>query len=582
MIRAFLRLRVGVKIGLALAIILLLLAVQGVVSFMSSRTVQGDINEIQLSNKKAILAAQAENEYTGAVLEIRRFIADGDEKYSKNFEIKLETVLGLEKQLLNISDGEQKREIEKLIEDTSSYKSGAVGELVPLLRDQRQAKSAGDSRRASESGEKAADLTRKLTPFAQSIQKSLNKVVDESSKNAVSVVGQAQERTEKSIRYIISISVAALILGVFLSLTLTKVITAPIQQVIKIINLLAEGNYSNRPDTQLLSRSDEFGNVAMSLDNLIRNTRCLLDKVQHAVGEVSNASDELTASSEQSAQATNQVAASITEVASGAASQVNCAEQSSSVAQNMSVSVQQILATAKLAAGTAENTSIAAVGGLKTVGTAVNQMVTVEKTVLNSAKLVIKLGERSKEIGLIVETIAGIAGQTNLLALNAAIEAARAGEQGRGFAVVADEVRKLAEQAQGAAGQIAQLINEIRLETDQAVAAMNEGTREVGVGMNVVNTAGETFEQIAELIGQVLGQAKEISKDIELVANGSQQIVASIYDLTKVSREIACQSENVSAATEEQSASIEEIASSSQQLSNMAQDLKSAVNQFKI
>lgn len=122
-------------------------------------------------------------------------------------------------------------------------------------------------------------------------------------------------------------------------------------------------------------------------------------------------------------------------------------------------------------------------------------MNTIEKTVITSSDIIAKLGDQSKEIGRIIDAISGIAGQTNLLALNADIEAARAGEQGRGFTVVADEVRKLAEQSRKAAKKIANLINEIQIDTEKAVAAMSEGTREVKTGCEVVDTAGKSFDQ---------------------------------------------------------------------------------------
>jgi methyl-accepting chemotaxis protein len=192
-------------------------------------------------------------------------------------------------------------------------------------------------------------------------------------------------------------------------------------------------------------------------------------------------------------------------------------------------------------------------------------------------KLSGKLGERSKEIGQIVDTISGIAGQTNLLALNAAIEAARAGEQGRGFAVVAEEVRKLAEQSQDAAKQIAVLIGEIQGETDRAVAAMNNGTREVKLGAEVVNASGKSFQEIAEMVTRVSGQTKEISAAIELMANGSQQIVESVKEIDELSKHASGEAQTVSAATEEQSASMEEIASSSQALAHLAMDLREAL-----
>ena len=209
-------------------------------------------------------------------------------------------------------------------------------------------------------------------------------------------------------------------------------------------------------------------------------------------------------------------------------------------------------------------------------------MANIEKAVDDSANLVGKLGERSQEIGTIVDTISGIAGQTNLLALNAAIEAARAGEQGRGFAVVAEEVRKLAEQSQDAAKQIAELIGAIQNDTNQAVDAMNEGTREVRKGTEVVTSAGQAFGQIVNLVDRVSDQVSDISAAIEQMAAGSQHIVASTKNIDAASKEASAHTQTVSAATEEQLASMEEIASSSQALANLAQELQTEVAKFRV
>ena len=372
------------------------------------------------------------------------------------------------------------------------------------------------------------------------------------------------------------IAVVAITLGWFVAGKIANPLTAMVERIQEIAN----GNLAtNQVD---ITSHDEVGQLGTAVNTMSTSLRSLIRQVSQSAELLAASSEELTASAEQSAQATNQVATSISEVAQGAESQVTTVGETSAVIEKMSTGIQQVAANANNMAIISDKTADAAQNGGKAVETAINQMVNIEKTVTNSAVVVSKLGERSKEIGQIVDTISGIAGQTNLLALNAAIEAARAGEQGRGFAVVADEVRKLAEQSHDAAKQIASLIKEIQGDTDKAVLAMSEGTREVKIGAEVVNTAGQAFGEIVTLIHQVSVQATDIRLAIQQMASGSQQIVTSVREVDKIGKEIASQTQTVSAATEEQSASMEEIAGSSESLSQMAQELQRAVSKFRV
>lgn len=363
-------------------------------------------------------------------------------------------------------------------------------------------------------------------------------------------------------------------------LYITKMITKPLHTMVSFCKQLEAGDF--REKARLLVRKDEIGQLADALVGMRSGLRILMKNVNESSEQLAASSEELTASAEQSAQAANQVAGSITEVAKGSELQLGAASDTSAVVQQMSASIQQVAANSNEVAGQSAQAANKAIEGSKSVDKAVNQMAHIEQTVTTSAQVVAKLGERSKEIGQIVDTISSIAGQTNLLALNAAIEAARAGEQGRGFAVVAEEVRKLAEQSQDAAKQIAALIGEIQGDTNKAVVAMNDGTREVKLGAEVVNASGQSFQEITGLVKQVSGQVKEISSAIEQMAIGSQQIVESVKQINQLSKAASGEAQAVSAATEEQSASMEEIASSSQNLAKLAQDLQAAVRHFQV
>ncbi|MBP2650811.1 MAG: mcpA 6 [Firmicutes bacterium] len=357
-------------------------------------------------------------------------------------------------------------------------------------------------------------------------------------------------------------------------------IARPIQALEKAANLIAAGEL-----TQVsldINSNDEIGRLGHSFGKMAENLRALIQKILGATHQVAASSEELTANAEQTAQAANQVAQTITDVADGAENQLKAVDDTFKVIQQMSAGVQQIVDNTHSVAETSNQSAEAAQAGGKAVEKAIAQMSSIEQTVTRSAQVVTKLGERSKEIGQIVDTIAGIAGQTNLLALNAAIEAARAGEQGRGFAVVAEEVRKLAEQSQDAAKQIASLITEVQKDTGDAVTAMTEGTKEVQIGTEVVNDAGQTFLKITELFNKVSSQITDISSAVQQMSIGTQQIVSAVQMIDNISKEAASQSQTVSAATEEQSATMEEIASSSQALAKMAEELTEAVSEFKV
>ena len=391
------------------------------------------------------------------------------------------------------------------------------------------------------------------------------------------------EATENAI-FIVKITAGliscTLILLVGFALFIAKKITNPLQQMIVFCKELEEGDFRDKPGH--LQRKDELGQLADALINMRNKLRNVLKQVNESAEQVAASAEELTASSEQSAQAVTQVATSINDVAQGAENQLAAVNKTTAVVEQMAKGISQAAGNSNQVAANSGKASEKAKKGNASLHKAVSQMGNITQTVSDSAKMVNQLGARSKEIGQIIDAITGIAGQTNLLALNAAIEAARAGEQGRGFSVVAEEVRKLAEQSQEAAGKIATLIGEIQGDTERAVVAMNQGTREVEVGTEVVNAAGKIFEEIAELVTEATVQMNGISLVMQQIASGSEQIVVAVENIDTLSKAAADESQNVSAATQEQSASMEEIASASQSLAKLAQELQTAVNHFRV
>ena len=375
------------------------------------------------------------------------------------------------------------------------------------------------------------------------------------------------------------ITLVAIALIGLIAFYIARKVADPIIRMQQLASVIAQGDLTQ---TVAVTSKDEIGRLAEALNSMVSTLKNIIGHVHKNSQQVVEYSSRLSANAEQSALAAQQIAASIMQVAEGADKQTQLVSTTTAVIGQMSGGIEQTAATSQRVSEKSMQAAEKAMAGDKSVKDAMQQMTELERTVHLSAGAVADLDGRSQEIGKIVDTIANIAGQTNLLALNAAIEAARAGEQGRGFAVVADEVRKLAEQSEEAAKQIAVMIGEIQQVTAKAVSAMEQGTGQAAAGTKVIAAAGATFQEITDLTHSLSGQVSEITQAISQLAANSQSMVASAKEIDAVTKSEALEVQTVSAATEEQSASMEEITASCDQMAGIAQDLQQAVERFRI
>ena len=292
-----------------------------------------------------------------------------------------------------------------------------------------------------------------------------------------------------------------------------------ITDLLNLINQVARGDLTLRGKVT----NDALGNVADSINFMLDNFTTVLDRVRNAAVEVSTNANRILVATDEMNTGTGQQDQEIT--------------NTSSAVEELTVSMKQVSNNAEASAEAARRALDAAEQGNRAVRDTLDGMQRIRSSVQATARKIKSLGDRSLEISEIINVINDITEQTNLLALNAAIEAARAGEAGRGFAVVADEVRKLAEHSRTATKDIAALIKAIQAETNEAVVVMEEGTKEVEVGAGLADQAGKALEAISSVVRQSAELVQEISLASKQQVRGTEGVANAMQIISGITRQ---------------------------------------------
>ncbi|MFJ8261855.1 methyl-accepting chemotaxis protein [Rummeliibacillus sp. NPDC094406] len=385
------------------------------------------------------------------------------------------------------------------------------------------------------------------------------------------------------------VKVSVLIMTILLILLLINFMTIlillsrkirPLYSMTHFATEIAEGNLT----LDLLNHrsKDEIGQLAEAFNHMYSNLKKMITTVTHTSEHLAAASEELYASTDQTNAATKQVSEEIDQLANDTNVQMQYVSNGTNSMNLVASQIQSVAASAASVARSAATATEKTVSGGTNLETSVKHVKAIQGSIVETQTSLLELANSSQKINTMVTAITEISEQTNLLALNAAIEAARAGEHGKGFAVVADEVRKLAEESARSANEIRQTTEHIHQNMTNTVEQMENVNEKAQLGYESIRITGSTFKEIYETSVSLSNEIQEVSNVTEAMAVASQETVASLDHVNTISQDTTDKTQHIASLSEEQYAVIEEITASTEELSKMAESLSNSIQVFKL
>ena len=376
--------------------------------------------------------------------------------------------------------------------------------------------------------------------------------------------------------------IGALLVGLIFGWIFSKAFTANFKILSEGAERLSDGDLSRNVRLRKGLFSDETEDLSNSLNLVVGSLRNLVGQIRTSSLDVNELSLSQATTAEEMTATAHEVAGSIEQISRGAETQAEMVERASKVILEMAEQIDLVASSAGDLSLSSEETTMSARQGEGMTTTALENMKHVLSQIEANGTMFISFSEQVQKIGTIIDVITGIAQKTNLLALNATIEAARAGEYGHGFAVVAEEISKLADSTSVSAGEITHLIERTREQSLKVQQSMNESVKSIDAGREAVDITDSAFKAIIDKAEAAQVKSVSIRDLTEKQRSGAQMIVAAIEEIARVTEDNAASTEEVSAATEEQTASMEEMTFASQRLSKLADELLVSVSRFNL
>ena len=378
--------------------------------------------------------------------------------------------------------------------------------------------------------------------------------------------------------WILMISAIFGIASIFVAIFVASRFTNPISQLVRIMDTAKTGDFREVADYKA---KDELGQLKDAYNTMSDAVRRMIEKVQDVTKQVVSLSQQLSASAKETTKASEQTASAATDISEASDVQMIRIEEVTAYTKEINEQIQSIATFIQQIESQAHDTTNYARNGTDLMSVMVDKIDDIAKKTSHTERVIHALESHSSSIEAITETIHNIAEKTNLLAINASIEASRAGESGQGFAVVAEEVRKLAEQSGESASEITDKINNIHTEIKGSVSAIQENNVAVQEGQKIVEETSKAFADIIRSIEQVNEDVQKVTQSTKTLSNQSHQLVGNIDDIKTSSLRIDQNIQHIASASEEQTATMQEVTSASEFLTKQTDILEEESNKFK-
>ncbi|AMO86569.1 Methyl-accepting chemotaxis protein [Solibacillus isronensis B3W22] len=417
-------------------------------------------------------------------------------------------------------------------------------------------------------------------PANRSIQQTINNIVDVQKEQMHTTSDETTASAKISKTLMITISVIGILLASCLAIFITLNITRPLHRLTNAAHVIANGDL--REEDVHVKTKDEIGELAAAFNAMKASLSSLISNVSLNVSSTTAASEQLASSTDEVSAASADIAKRVETVAESGSNSAAIGNDCAVAMDETAQGVSRIAEAAQVLNSHAMDMQTIAGEGGHTLQTAEQQMSVIQQSSYETKEKIKQLSRQSAEIENITKVITDITDQTNLLALNAAIEAARAGEHGKGFAVVADEVRKLAEQSKSSASQIAGLTSTIQKDTREVEESVNTTAQNVDQGVVYLQNAQVSFNHIVGSITEMTAQIQEVSASSEQISASTEEVAASIAEMAHAANSAAGEIGIVLSAVEEQTATMQEINEVAQSLSEGAVGVQEQINLFKV